>query len=241
MALATPHVRPAAACRCAASFAQLPLRCRLPCPAQFCHLRLHLEPHPQQSPSGDLLLCTQGCAVPSGSLSLLNVAAHSLQEHGPGGKRFTFCIGKDASQPQRSRFLMTAKQVGAEIAALYAVDCFCCTGPCCGHGCLGSCRTAGPLNALAAQGLLCPWLRPQVVDLVAPIMNQCSLPINCAAGRAGRGAPLPQQPLPRPAVRPPALQHVCHPSARGEGPGGASAGGACSLRLQAASPLLLLR
>ena len=31
---------------------------------------------------------------------------------GPGGKRFTFHIGKDSSQPQRSRFLLAAKQVG---------------------------------------------------------------------------------------------------------------------------------
>lgn len=33
------------------------------------------------------------------------------REHGPGGKRFTFHIGKDAAQPQRSRFLMAAKPV----------------------------------------------------------------------------------------------------------------------------------
>ncbi len=33
------------------------------------------------------------------------------RENGPGGKRFTFHIGKDAAQPQRSRFLMAAKHV----------------------------------------------------------------------------------------------------------------------------------
>ena len=41
------------------------------------------------------------------------------REHGPGGRRFSFCIGKDASQPQRSRFLMAAKPGGRDTMLLY--------------------------------------------------------------------------------------------------------------------------
>lgn len=42
------------------------------------------------------------------------------RENGPGGRRFTFHIGKDAAQPQRSRFLMAAKHVSAAGAVIFS-------------------------------------------------------------------------------------------------------------------------
>jgi hypothetical protein len=47
------------------------------------------------------------------------------RENGPGGKRFTLHIGKDAAQPQRSRFLLAAKQAswGGSGAGLHGAAC----------------------------------------------------------------------------------------------------------------------
>lgn len=72
------------------------------------------------------------------------------QEHGPGGKRFTFCIGKDAAQPQRSRFLMAAKQVGG---AGWAAD---------GVARLRRGRRCGPTGRQALGGQCAPVLASPV-------------------------------------------------------------------------------
>lgn len=71
----------------------------------------HLICHPTQ------LFCLSPRNVTGSRSGLLKCFVR--REHGPGGKRFTFCIGKDASQPQRSRFLMAAKQGGRDEVHLF--------------------------------------------------------------------------------------------------------------------------
>lgn len=164
--------------------------------------------------------CAQSAAVPQ----VRSAAAplHPAQEHGPGGKRFTFCIGKDASQPQRSRFLMAAKQVrctALRVAVAAPRGCAATEGQqqtlnrgggsvlrfgrVCGGAATKGCRRVRRLVGWADP-------MPAVCSPAAPMAPP---PISRCAGRARRGAPVPQQPLPRPAVRAPALQHVCHPGA----------------------------
>lgn len=151
--------------------------------------------------------------------------SHPAQEHGPGGKRFTFCIGKDASQPQRSRFLMAAKQVGA--AARLAAALLAAAGLAAARLAAAAARDSSSLPGCWAgqqQGAHCPpcaghtWPTWHACSgLWRPILSPCRPPTllltRGSAGRAGRGAPVPQQPLPRPALCAPALQFVCHPGA----------------------------
>ncbi|EFN55415.1 hypothetical protein CHLNCDRAFT_58003 [Chlorella variabilis] len=71
----------------------------------------HLICHPTQ------LFCLSPRNVTGSRSGLLKCFVR--REHGPSGKRFTFHIGKDASQPQRSRFLMAAKQGGRDETHLF--------------------------------------------------------------------------------------------------------------------------
>ncbi|KAI3428445.1 hypothetical protein D9Q98_007272 [Chlorella vulgaris] len=71
----------------------------------------HLICHPTQ------LFCLSPRNVTGSRSGLLKCFVR--RESGTGGKRFTFHIGKDATQPQRSRFLMAAKPGGRDEMHLY--------------------------------------------------------------------------------------------------------------------------
>ncbi|KAL4439179.1 hypothetical protein ABPG77_004081 [Micractinium sp. CCAP 211/92] len=81
----------------------------------------HLICHPTQ------LFCLSPRNVTGSRSGLLKCFVR--RENGPGGKRFTFHIGKDAAQPQRSRFLMAAKHGGRDTVHLFMNSR--CAGPPC--------------------------------------------------------------------------------------------------------------
>ncbi|KAL4428496.1 hypothetical protein ABPG75_002585 [Micractinium tetrahymenae] len=122
----------------------------------------HLICHPTQ------LFCLSPRNVTGSRSGLLKCFVR--RENGPGGKRFTFHIGKDASQPQRSRFLMAAKHGGRDTVHLF-MNSRCAGPPCARLRCNLFATQQLPVNCFAElqyQARVKGFMQPRRMRVVLP-------------------------------------------------------------------------